>query len=151
MKFRNDFVTNSSSSSFVVVFKNEEEAQNSYEKMIASGLKKEFIDVIYKDILQEKKTYQEAIDELLEGVDVYCEFFAKYPRHSHIRFWETEEYRKMQKEACEEVLKRFKEKVPESSYIAIIEYGDEDGSFYSDLEHEIMPELDFVYARINHH
>jgi hypothetical protein len=151
MKIRNDFVTNSSSSSFIVVFKDEEAAKNSHTNMIERGLQKEFADVIYKDILNEKRSYEETIDELLEGVDVYCEFFAKYPGHSYNRFWETVEYRQLQQEASERILARFKEKVPESSYIAIIEYGDEDGSFYSALEHDIMPELDFVYARISHH
>lgn len=155
MKYRSDFVTNSSSSSFIVVFDNEEAAKNSYNDMIAKGWQKEVVDVIYKDILGCKSTYEDALSLVASGVDVYYEFFRAYPESrkngDFYYYWEDERYKKMLKEKKDRIIKAFMERVPKDKYIAIIEYGDEDGSFYSDLEHEIMPEMDFVDCSISHH
>ena len=51
-----------------------------------------------------------------------------------------------------ENLDKYKEKLPDRGYYyAIIEYGDDDGDYFSELEHHIMPNLSFVFERISHH
>ena len=47
-------------------------------------------------------------------------------------------------------LEKILKELPKRGYYASVEYGD-DSSYYSELEHEIMPYQDFVYRRISHH
>ena len=58
-------------------------------------------------------------------------------------FTSFKEYVKIE---LEKVLKE----LPKRGYYSSVEYGD-DSSYYSELEHEIMPYQDFVYRRISHH
>jgi hypothetical protein len=44
-----------------------------------------------------------------------------------------------------------KTKMDGKPYVVEIEYSDNDGSMFSELEHEIMPYVDGVVAVCNHH
>lgn len=55
------------------------------------------------------------------------------------------------KEYVEIGLEKVLKELPKRGYYASVEYGDDDGSYYSELEHEIMPYQEFVVRRISHH
>ena len=44
-----------------------------------------------------------------------------------------------------------KKELPSHGYLAVVEYSDDDGEYFSELEHDVMPNLPFVYRCINHH
>ena len=64
----------------------------------------------------------------------------------------TKEFKDRLKEYVDTRMKIYKDKLQSRGYYyAILEYGDDDGEYFSELEHEIMPSLPFVLLRISHH
>lgn len=157
MKIRLDFVTNSSSSSFMVGFKDE----NSIEE----NLKKEprlyrHLNEVLRDIKENKVTKEEALDifrdeiewdardqvreELTkEKVFWYRDFYEWYKDRSN-----AEEFESKVKKLVDEWSEEFKEKIDGYGYLAVVEYDD---SIDDDLEYYVMPYLDCTIKRFSHH
>lgn len=159
MKYRSDFVTNSSSSSFICVFKSEKELLNSFYTLLTKeGVSDEYSAVIARDLLNEGKrlTRKEVIDMIKRDIESdvrYNKIFSNY-RLSLEELKAMDEDPKLKQEIKEIVEKRLKDIIkglPKKGIYSCLEYGDDDGDFYGTLEWNIMPYLSFVFYKINHH
>lgn len=161
MKIRNGFVSNSSSSSFVVVFPTEPKSVEDVKKYLFKEDQQYFLnpydddnytvgqvaETVWNDICsQEKNKFKDIISEISSGsLDVadapdYNDFY-------HITDWNQRW--KAYDDACEKHAKKIAnkmfnlrkmklkkingEEITEAMYI--FEYSDNDGSYFSSLEH----------------
>lgn len=164
MKYRMDFVTNSSSSSFICAFKNKADFESQMQML--SNRYSTYSGVIYSDILKNKITREEALKELKHYFYIMAEYelyWQPYPMNTKywddklkekgLHNWELMKLPEFKKEVDEWVKKEMSDiegKMPKRGMYASVEYGD-DVDFYAELEHEIMPYLPFVVYRINKH
>lgn len=171
MKIRNGFVTNSSSSSFIVSFKDEYDVQHILDKDYWNSsdflmvLQSKYANRIAQDVQNRKNRIScgKMFRMLLDYYREYYEFniFTKEMYDSRnimswrdrMKYRETYEYkRKAERFAYQEAHKVMSDwRVRDNNYFAVVDYGDDDGSFFSALEHEIMPRADFVIKSISHH
>lgn len=153
MKHRLDFVTNSSSSSFVMAFTSKSNIPVEATKGMPSNGKLR-IPRLLADLLKAKKmTVDEVWDEISEEVYWTEEFNLRYknqndPILNRRDYRETEEFKNTVKANTEQQHKRLLRVAKNKPVFTIIEYGDHtDG----DMEHEIMPRhKNTVYVQSNH-
>ena len=150
MKFRTDFVTNSSSSSFICVFKNKDDMLKSYEYLCQNY--SSYASTIINDIKRNKKTRVEIMKELKSFYEEQAKWVYIYSKAC--KDWEKLEKDKEVKKECREYvescMKKAEDGIPKRGFLASVEYGDDD-EFYGELEHYIMPYLSFVFETISHH
>ena len=159
MKIRCDYVTNSSSSSFIVGFKSENDIDSQLKESMAKCNSIYKYDEVLRDIKKHRITKKHALeifkDEVLWDVK-FCLIYSyedKLGGYTNFEKWiEKEENKKEFDDAVnskvDELYKCFKEKIDDCEYLAKVEYCDHtDG----DLEHEIMPSLDCTIKRFSHH
>ena len=115
----------------------------------------DYIKTICNDIENNKVSRKEVIDTLRDTFirDAEYNFAWRSMRWEDARqYIRTDEFREKVNKYVEDMLSRYKDKLPDRGYYyAIIEYGDDDGDYFSELEHHIMPRLPFVLKRISHH
>jgi hypothetical protein len=156
MKIRNDYVTNSSSSSFILAFKDED----SIAKTLADNNTGGKFERIYADIMNTGRYNRNRIIEIFRD-EVYWE--AKWELRKQLEtkrkmtygqaldFTKTEEFEKMLNEEIEKRTKEFIQKLDDKSVVVMIDYGSGGDGFDEDLEFEIVPNLDCCLAIFNHH
>lgn len=159
MKIRNDYVTNSSSSSFIVGFKSENDIDSQLKESMVKCDSIYKYDEVLRDIKKHRITKEYALeifkDEVRWNVEFYLEdsYEDKLGGYTNFEKWiEKEENKKEFDDAVnskiDELYKRFKDKIDDCEYLAEVEYCDHtDG----DLEHDIMPYLDCTIKRFSHH
>lgn len=176
MKIRKDFVTNSSSSSFIMAFKN----QDSVETEMIDNAKHQWgpdaVDIIAKTLYVandiKNNGNPESKDEIIARVcDDYRdtiisdEVFDRYWRDKHNgKTDEKTRYSDYYEEATKDpsfmriieaktnLLKaELEEKAKGNNFFVEMVYADEDGSFFTELEHEIMPRHPNTIHVISHH
>lgn len=165
-KIRNDFVTNSSSSSFILAFDSKEMGQYEIEDLthkygsnyiqilledfnsaepipidsLKDYLKDEIDDVIYDRLCwrtSNRKTYRER-------------WYESHPEARRGDFENSPEFKTEAEKISNEFMSKFMTILGDRSYIVELEYGDH-SPVGSQLEHEILPNADFVVEWFSHH
>lgn len=152
MKIRKGFVTNSSSSSFILGFTSEENIKKELE---AEDLK-EYFDEVLKDVTRGiKLTKNEVLEEYSEEIyyDTLWELENRldvpYDKKFEIR--ETKEFQDKLNRAITDRVSELEEDMKGYSVFVEIDYSDNDGFMYSNLEHHIAPNMNCCLAVISHH
>ena len=157
MKYRNDFVTNSSSSSFIICFNNKkelEEAKKEMQKYYSNDL----INELFLNIENNKCTYQDmkAFYKKYAHSQAYMDIFygdlADIYQVSGKSFeWrQSEECQKLIDSVAKSKIEYFERAINHRGFLSIINYAD-DTDYGCKMEHDIVPSLPFVFERFNEH
>ena len=165
MKIRNGFVTNSSSSSFIIAYKSEEELNKDIEKV----LEKEPFDMSYShlscgDLESKAREYilngikngvmskEEILKELKEEFESEARwkfFYSK--RQWNFEYLESDEYKNKETEYVNEMIKMIEKELEGMGFVSYASFADEDGSIGSYAEHHAVPSLNGTIRRFSHH
>ena len=153
MKIRKGFVTNSSSSSFILGFKSEESIKEELQK---ENLEEEYFEEILRDVMEAAKLDRE---DVLEGYseEIYYQILWEIEDSLYVPYSKKLEIRKME-EFQEKLNKAITDRVSEleedmQGYSVFVEinYSDNDGLMYSTLEHYVVPDMNCCLVAISHH
>ena len=162
MKIRRGFVSNSSSSSFVVIFNKIPKTAKEL-KIILFGDKREFgqysVRAVSEAIFREMESPIDAVtavqiyDDSIYGDSIYEEAkslpFDADTEAKELAIWHEGQRRQAMKMASDEA-KAFLVKVPEGGAIYTFEFSDEDGDFWGTIEHGgVFEKLE--HKQISHH
>lgn len=156
MKIRVDYVTNSSSSSFIVGFKDEGSVEQALRNELYLG---ERFDTVLNDVKRNRITKEEALHEFRDEMywdaqwTLQNEYERKVIGHQSFYDWikdhrNREEFYQKVNERLDVWLDEFKKKIEGLDYLALVEYDDHCNG---DLEHGIMPKLNCTIQRFSHH
>lgn len=152
-KVRNGFVTNSSSSSFILGFKDED----SIAKTLADDDTYGYFETIYHDCLESEKM---DIETMLNNCreDIYWDAFydLEYSLENRMNwdeifeFTKTNEFKKFVEEETDKRINELRKDAEGKSIFVEVEYEDHtvEGS---ELEHDIVPYLKCCLTRFSHH
>lgn len=152
-KVRNGFVTNSSSSSFILGFKDED----SIAKTLADDNTCGYFETIYHDCLEaEKMDIETMLNNCRESI--YWEVFynLEYKLEERMNwdeifeFTKTDEFKKLVEEETDKHINELRKDAEGKSIFVEVEYEDHSLSG-SELEHDIVPYLDCCLKRFSNH
>lgn len=165
MKIRSDYVTNSSSSSFILSFKDEESIYNTLKEQFPKCIENGWSsgeDGYFCQLLNEIKDADRLTENNIKDIvdyeswdvrwDIENELERKGMSYSEARdFLKTAEGEKMITDACKEKFEDIMNKIGDDKVIVQVEHGDggegEDGV----LEQDILPKFACTAAKFSHH
>lgn len=153
MKIRTDFVTNSSSSSFILGFKNEK----SIVPTLLEQVPDEYIGTILRDVTKSNLTADEAIESYKEQIYWTARYEVEEQKRIELGSYiaasdwcdeNKEEYDKLTNEYVDKLASELKAKMKGLKRFAEVEYCDHS---HSELEHYVVPHMEACLAVISHH
>lgn len=152
MKIRTDYVTNSSSSSFILGFTNEDNIK--YELVDGfNSWEMEYFGEVFNDVQEAQRlTKEEVIHRFYDELTWDASFIAA--RRKGIDLWRnwdwkyTDEAKELIKEEIDKMISDRQYMFDKFSVFVEVEYSDHD---CSELEHEVMPHHKSCIVRFNHH
>lgn len=171
MKIRQDFVTNSSSSSFILAYSSKEDAVEKITKSLSYN--PEAMGIVIRDVMNATPMTPEYLEErLMEEAQskAYWDltmgeggwwssrkptfenlWMKAHPGASHRDMRESPEWKEAEKKIIDDFMKEAKAKFNGKDFIVEISYSDNDGQLYSELEHDIMGDVEGVEESFSHH
>ena len=160
MKIRTDFVTNSSSSSFILGFSSEE----NITKELIDGFPSWAMDsagIVLKDSLShERITKEEVLNEIEEYLEWNEKYVIAYNLQSQHGGWSkaisyletTEEGKKLVADRIQKKMNEYRQKVDRNNVFVELEYSDNEcGDGHPGLEFDVMPNVKSVVCTFNNH
>ena len=158
MKVRSDFVTNSSSSSFILSFKDEdsieETLKNQFPKKYNKRYKQELLEEIHSRKRLSKRIVKNLIDEELYNSIRYRlitknKELWQMSSVERFDFFESDEGKELMKNEMQKVIDEALAKIGDDKVIVEVSHGDdgEDGV----LENDIIPRLACKVIQFSHH
>lgn len=156
MKIRTDFVTNSSSSSFILGFTSKENIGRELGDHFPTTYP-EALGRVYKDVLEaDPLTPEDIINRVSDSLEWEKEYelinrYKLYQNMSYKNAWDyvnSENGKSEVEKLVEKELDDVRNALLGNSYFVEVEYEDHE---YPDLEHDVMPYVQPLIYRISHH